>query len=593
MSEQKQQLGSNFVEHPSGLLLPSVALAEKKVVTPSKAEIDGYSRVNPVNNSYENYEDRAAGQLQKDKDEAAFKEILDPKNVIELKQKIETAVNKSVGTSSKNINMGLDISKDKTKIRNDLIEQYLMTGDKDRAITPEVRTKLEELLRLSFNNLENRISSSSEVMHGPKTKEEAARDAILDPANVAKLQAELDENAPASSNASYDWSKDPEWNIPDEDAPANRGDEVTLIAPVVRGVSGDNIPTVVGNMPQDPAERQSWVRRHRRKLLGGVALLAAVGVGFVGGWFAHGNNKDNQRSGSVEKIEQPAKQNPSGTSRDNFMKRFKVNEAFPHPDNQTGPGFEKGDSTKQASEQLKKNFDHHPTLLAEAVYAYQHGIGVDEARAHVDEINKMAKSFTNGDYLSTEGQKWATKLGKSIDNGSSRWVTRNEMINGIWYNSGIEENGNFDKFFINPNAGFNANKILRVTLGNGKVIYLKGNCENFLWKDTIESTPTSQGPVRFTPTTINEQTIPITPPSPKTGLTPKGPDFGSQDNSHQYGNNGEIHGNDAPEVHQNPGAGNNTNTDTTPPPSRDTSGADQVPGAGGPSGNTTDPGQPK
>lgn len=355
---------------------------------------------------------------------------------------------------------------------------------------------LRDQLIAEYRKQYNQSPTDTEVLiYGPKTQEEEEAS-----------QAEL--NAPANSNAPYDWAKDPEWP----------NDEVTLIDPlVVRRTPGGNAPAPVEEMPEDEAERRSWYRRNRNRLLAGVAGLALFVSGIGVGFLLDKDNKDNQRSGSPTKTEQPAKPNGENPAGDDFMKKFKVNEAFAHSDNKTGRGFEKGDSAKEATEQLKKNFNHHPTLLAEAVYAYQHGIGVDEARTHVDEINKMAKSFIDGDHLSSEGQKWATKLGKSVDNGSARWVTQDEMNSGIWYNSGIEENGKFDKFFINPNAGFNSNKILRVTLGNGKVIYLKYDCKNMLWKDQVEevSTSTGNGTVKITYDEKQRGTIRFEQPKPE------------------------------------------------------------------------------
>lgn len=546
--------------------------SERTLLLPNGRAIDEFG-----GQKYTNYSKYEPGEYAKDYDYSDIQKLIDGK--ADLAEVARTAI--------KNI-------KEQIKILHKALElegKYPSGNDK---VKPDLEAKIAKLendfkqFGISSNETkpdtnptaEDKSTDTDSQLYGPKTKEQAIADGEY-----------------------TDTSDDP--TLVSGTTPG----VVPLIDTEVHSGNPENV-TPLEEMPENPAERPSWFRRNRNRIIGGVAALAIFAGGIGTGLLLDRDKKDNQRSGSDEKTEQPAKQNPSGTSHDDFMKQFKVNQAFPHPDNQTGPGFEKGDSTKQASEQLKKNFDHHPTLLAEAVYAYQHGIGVDEARAHVNEINSMTKSFTNGDYLSAEGQKWAMKLGKSVDNGSARWVTQDEMNSGIWYNSGIEENGNFDKFFINPNAGFNANKILRVTLGNGKVIYLKGNCENFLWKDTLESTSTSNGSVNFTPTTVNERTIRVNPTNPQHNPTQP---HGHTLKGAPYGADGELKGLDPLESHQNPGGGNLTNVDTNtspgairngsgssetapgadPLPDRDPSTAQPVPGAGSPSDNTTDPGKPK
>ncbi len=295
-------------------------------------------------------------------------------------------------------------------------------------------------------------------------EEDPYRDAILDPENVAALRRELegddsDDEVTPPIVVNPIPPTNPSEVVDDNETP---GTAIVLREP----------------MPEDEAERPGWFRRNRTKIIAGVALVAA-GAALSWGVLSGNNNKDNQRSGSDEKTEQP------DNSKSN---EFKTNDSFSHPDRKTGPGFELGESAPEAIGQLKENFKHHPVLLAEAVYAYQNGISVDKARANVDDINKMAKGFIVDGHLTSEGQDWANKLGKSLDNGSAHWVTKDEMKHSTWFNSGIEEKGAFDKFSINDEAGFNAKKILRITMGNGKVIYLKYNCQNFLWyQDNVES----------------------------------------------------------------------------------------------------------
>ncbi len=409
----------------------------------------------------------------------------------------------------------------------DLLSQQIMeieTSYKEKGSTDADRlsTVVEKDLE-SKKALRDKLLAELRQENDGLLEKSPAVDPVIDQENVNQLIDELNE---------YDENK----NGDSDDHENDSDDTITPLVPV------DPIPPtdpgeVIGDgetpgtdivlrepMPQDPAERSGWFKRNRNKLLAG-AVAFAIGMG--AGWGLFGgdkDNKDNQRSGTDEKTEQ--KQNAqSSAEHDKFMSQFKVNESDDHEKNKTvSSGFEQGDSAKEASEQLKKNLGHHPVLLAEVVYAYQNGIGVDEARQHVDEINKMAKSFVNGDYLNADGRKWAEKLGSSIDKGSARWVTEEEMNHATWYNSGIEEKGNFDKFFINDNAGFSSEKILRVRLANGKIVYFKEDCVNMLLKDKIEteSTNTFDGGSTFTDTDRTNSEIEDDPKDPDTGKKKKG-----------------------------------------------------------------------
>ena len=414
------------------------------------------------------------------------------------------------------------VSEQIEKIKNDTHNAKDAIVEKDLASKEALRKDLITKYKNAYGpmhgpkTLEQAVADG-EVMHGPEdnnetilqeeqepTEEDPYRDAILDPENVAALRRELVED---------DDQEDVEpievrlRNLPDEVAEQRaRGGNAGPIEPI----------------PEDEAERPSWYQRNRQRIMGGAALLALAGS-LAWASLTEGN-RDSDRSGSDEKTEQVDKNPAQGKGdHDKFMSQFKLNNADAHDRNKTvSSGFEQDASAKQAMEQLKKNYGHHPVLLAEAVYSYENGISVDKARQNVDEINKMAKSFTDGDHLTAEGMKWAEKLGKSIDNGSAHWVTQEEMHHSTWYNSGVEEEGTFDKFFINDNAGFNSERILRVTLGNGKVIYYKGNCVNQLWFDDItqsSSSTTTGGNITTTTTDWNPPKIEVPPtvgdPPPK------------------------------------------------------------------------------
>ena len=163
MSEQYN--GKNFTENESGLLVP-----ENTLHKPTKAEISGYGN-KPNYLSEQNDGELIKDQMQKEADEKAYKEILNPANVIELKQSIEVAQGR-VGTKSDTANMGLNLKREKEAIRSKLIEEYLHTGDRDnnRTITDEVRQKLEEMLRQSYARLESDMNA--EISNADNTEAE-------------------------------------------------------------------------------------------------------------------------------------------------------------------------------------------------------------------------------------------------------------------------------------------------------------------------------------------------------------------------------------------------------------------------------------
>ena len=375
-------------------------------------------------------------------------------------------------------------------------------------------TKSIDPSRDLFAEYDHRIDEAFQRLHeneqakNPESKDDEAAiaaAAILDPKNIAELRKDIEDGEGQG----------------EDETPGTGEPEIPEGSGNTPGTELVPYPTPEP-LPDDEAERSGWFRRNKKYILGAVAAGALL-IGAGASLLTLGGNKDNKRSGSDEKTEQPAKKGGQAKSNE-----FKTNDSFSHPDRKTGPGFELGDTAPEAIDQLKQNFKHHPVLLAEAVYAYQNGISVDKARANEDNINKMAKSFIVDGHLTAEGQAWATKLGKSLDNGSAHWVTQDEMHHSTWFNSGIEENGAFDKFDINDKAGFNAKKILRITLGNGKVIYLKYDCQNMLWYEDTESqgsstttergssTVTLDGKVKFNPRGWDN------PKNPTKKHTPKG-----------------------------------------------------------------------
>lgn len=85
----------------------------------------------------------------------AYQDIVDPRHVIELKDAIKHAESK-VGTQSENINTELPLREQKQAVRDQYIQEYLQTGSpsKDRPIPEDIKIRLEELLDLTFEELE-------------------------------------------------------------------------------------------------------------------------------------------------------------------------------------------------------------------------------------------------------------------------------------------------------------------------------------------------------------------------------------------------------------------------------------------------------
>ncbi len=284
----KEMTGHNFTHHESGLLVPK----ERTVHLPSEAEIDGYGTA-PNYLSQQNDGELIKDQIQRELDEKAYKSILDPANVLELKQDIEHAHGR-LGTKSVNVNNGLNLAFEKNKIRKELIEQYLHTGDKDglRTITNEVRHKLDELLTLSYSKLE-RMAEAQEN----KKSDNADSDEPL-----GQEQPSTDEGAKSSEAPTQEHSNAARVIGPDGDEMGafvippsiNLEDQTQHDAPTPVAVTPDR--SAVTNRPNAANARGNFLRRSGRRVLGGLALLAAASTLAWGGsklFGDHGSDKLN------------------------------------------------------------------------------------------------------------------------------------------------------------------------------------------------------------------------------------------------------------------------------------------------------------
>ena len=554
-----EQLGKNYEKSEGGILVPSSALVE-----PNEAEIDGYGN-KPEYLSESNNGELIKDQMQREADEKAYQEILNPSNVIDLKQSIEVAQGR-LGTKSENVNSGLNLNREKEAIRSKLIEKYLYTGDRDgnRTITDEVRQKLEEMLRQSYGSLEasmnskksdesnieededelptNKIdidTSDTDSEDSKKLEEDKEEDEILEAItklrnDIYRLQIQLRELREGKIDNNDELTNQSLTAIDD------RPTGVIRRAQVDRGRNNNRNG---GN------ERQSNRRRNLLCALGGVAALGTA----IAALWVNGLKDGTSKEKTITKT-------PT-TKVETFDQRLSE-----HSRNQTiEKGFEKGMSADAARDLLIKQLGHRGEVLAVMNYAAENGISVDKARSHIAEIQGETKKVIGTEFdengrlsLTSYGKEMHQRIANMLNNATVSWVDGDELQH--LYNSGVSQgqlqNGRDDTLRINQNTGFDANvRVLKIELANGKVVYLKDNCANFLWKGgsvslgkftakdgkTIKVTIKKEGseakmgggpevrPKEQIPKPVGPESTPTptptdpTPEKPPTGLTTKNP----------------------------------------------------------------------
>lgn len=164
--------------------------------------------------------------------------------------------------------------------------------------------------------------AQAEADKNAENEDDAIRAAILDPANVAELRDERARDAEHDDDIAILPPVEP---IP----PTDPGEVV--------GGSGTSTG-IIEPMPQDPAERPGWFKKHRAKLL---ATAAGIAIGLGAGFALFGGDKDNKDSqrDSSDNTEQPAEmeiamEQAPGTSLDGdspqerIKKNLKFNQSF-------------------------------------------------------------------------------------------------------------------------------------------------------------------------------------------------------------------------------------------------------------------------
>ncbi len=274
----------------------------------------------------------------------------------------------------------------------------------------------------------------------------------------------------------------------------------------------DNVPTPPVGVVREPVtqktekiektkEKKSY--RHRICcLLGGIAVVGAALALCAG--LKDGKNTEKQKG----------KNTPTQVEAHKTVGTYDQSSSEKHSRNQTiEKGFEKDMTADQARDLFIQQLGHRGEVLAIADYAAHNGIDVVKARQHVDEIQSNTRKMIGTDF-NQDGRLSLTDYGKDrhtiirtmLENASVSWVNGNTLQN--LYNSGVLEgtlqNGRDDLLRINQNQGFDANQqVLKIELQNGRVLYLKGNCANFLWKGRM--TVTRLTPSATVSTIVNDK----------------------------------------------------------------------------------------
>lgn len=183
----------NETTRESGLIVPAGygdGEDGPKITTPTPVEVQKYGVSREAAPSVSEKEEQSF-EIHRQ----AYEDILNPEHIISLKEAIESAQSK-LGTSSTNVNKGLDLKSASVKINEDYIEEYLHTGDREklRPIPDELRSKLERMLKMSFSQLGEMIESPTEsVMReynedpepSPKKEPDTSSDSLTSPTEVA------------------------------------------------------------------------------------------------------------------------------------------------------------------------------------------------------------------------------------------------------------------------------------------------------------------------------------------------------------------------------------------------------------------------
>ncbi len=516
---------------------------------------------------------------------------------------------------------------------------------------------------MNENEASKELSSSNNTLTARQLREQAVKelgisydDSIAMP--MTELKKKIEEKNDPHFAKKQEWIQADKYitEVQKEEPVDNTPEEI--IEPAV------DQPTEVTNVIQFPTPEATTGNESTKKnklSAKSLAMAAMVAITALGSIGATDKSGDSEKVSSGENADTATANSQDKQNTDSIFDLVKFNpQGFNEKDyNRSEQHVRDRMSTEGAFDGEKRNLaeldDHvlakiknNPSLMAAVLEVRESGN--KDANFSLDDVNTDTRKFSvhgeHGQY-SGKGQDAQDTLESSWDRGNqgkllSDSEVRELMSKYVFINHGTNE-GEFKNsiddttysagvFDYQPDLG---DKVYKKKLGNGETVYFKVNkkdatrdCLNvqtLRLKSDITTTPGAPGvptpPENNPPTTDTPPTPPEEPPktpeepTPEKppGHTPKGPAHGSDDGTRQYGNNGEIHGNDGPEDQQAPSAGNNTNVDTgtsenaanngsgssdtapnaTPSaPDRDPSDAGQLPGAGTPNTNNGDPGQP-
>lgn len=365
-----------------------------------------------------------------------------------------------------------------------------------------------------INEIFQRLHENEQAQNPDEQNEEdAAREAILNPDNVAALRAELAEDESDDSEVTPIVPVDP---IPPTDP-----------SEVVDGNETPGTDLVVREpMPADPAEREGWFRRNRTRIIAGVAIVAA-GAALSWATLSGNNNKDNQSSGSDEKTEQPGKKG-GGASKNDVMKKVKFSQNFSdknHAGNKVNAfgGTERGivdkaDFGTLSGDYLDRYLDTHDRMTAKNVeklvnVRFQEKYGLDATKFNSSwgqqERESMKKEYLSdsGHSLSEAGQKAHMLHMNELRSGKTLKVTAAEAASkygldvNSWISEGKLKGGIDDKAYA---AGSTHDAIYITFDDDGNIKHAEiGNCGNEVFSiegssstplSTPESTPDTDQP---------------------------------------------------------------------------------------------------
>ena len=337
MSE-KSPIHNNFAEAGNGLYLPA---GLEKVVNPQESALNGAMRIGmeekglgSVRYAEEDHLTEITAEQEAKAKEKVVAQILDPRNVIDLKAAIDHKIGivndeESHLGNTKDGSKQLREAKAVKDVRTNFIEDYLHIGDPEnkREISQDTREKLDALLAKSYDELEklgqerDKKKSSSEAV--VKNNEDEQPLFLPEPIVQDPKVRNVPRPAPVRQPVVRPIPKD-EGSNGGNKAPTNTQPVVAL-------------PPV--HEPQAAEKQEARKKTGRRKILG----AAMAGLALVGGFLASGSQKedkgldldignhgkDNHENVKVDEADDAFRAaNVSEAQRENISDNFQNAEAF-------------------------------------------------------------------------------------------------------------------------------------------------------------------------------------------------------------------------------------------------------------------------